>query len=130
MRQSARKILVIDDEPDVARVFVLILTRAGFKVQSATDGKTGCQLAETEGPSLIFCDERMPGFDGYATLKQLKENPATADIPVVMMGGTHEHGIRDWRSEGAVSFVPKPFPVTQVLALARKLVREESTPAL
>lgn len=129
MSQSPPTVLIIDDEHGVTTVFRLVLTRAGFKVLVAEHGEAGLESAERELPSLIFCDELMPILDGYETLLKLKNNPATADIPVIMMGGTHPQGLRNWVSEGAVAFVAKPFAIAEVMALIRRLVTSESTPA-
>jgi DNA-binding response OmpR family regulator len=113
-------ILIVDDNPDISHLLTLFLTRAGFKVLEASDGEEGCKLAERMTPSLILCDERMPGMDGYATLRKLKGTTLTAQIPVVMIGGSAPGSQHDWLALGAFSFLPKPFQLPELLAAVEK----------
>jgi CheY-like chemotaxis protein len=117
--QNQETILIVDDNPDVIHVLTLLLSHAGFKVMKAENGEQGCELAEQALPTLILCDERMPQFDGFATLTRLKTTPATAHIPVIMIGGTDANGTRDWLSCGASFFLPKPFQLPELLAAVR-----------
>lgn len=128
MRPSPPAVLVIDDEVGVSQIFALLLKRAGYTVFVAANGEAGIGLALQELPRLIFCDERMPVLDGYGTLKKLKENAQTAKIPVIMMGGTSEEGMRDWAREGAAGFLSKPFQVKQMITLVQEWTKEQ-TPA-
>jgi putative two-component system response regulator len=129
MHQNPHTILIIDDEPTVARILRTLLQRAGFTSLTTGDGEKGYELAVAQSPSLIFCDERMPGLSGDETLQKLKANPATAHIPVIMMGGSGFNGLRDWTSAGAVGFVAKPFQMTDVLSLVRRILLEDHSPA-
>jgi DNA-binding response OmpR family regulator len=118
--QNPTTILIVDDNPDVSDVITIFLTRVGFRTLAAKDGEAACEMAERETPSLIICDERMPGMDGYSTLLKLKGNTNTAQIPVIMIGGTDINGERDWQSYGAASFLPKPFQLPELLARVRE----------
>ncbi len=76
-------VLVIDDEPDLCTLVGFLLTGAGFKVHSATDGLSGIQLARATKPSVILLDMIMPGLDGLSTCQRLKQDPVLSRIPVV-----------------------------------------------
>ena len=80
-----KKILIIDDEPDVRMVLSVRLTSNGFHVIEAGDGRSGVRVAQEEKPNLILLDIMMPGMDGVETFHTLKQNPATKDIPVIFL---------------------------------------------
>jgi two-component system, OmpR family, alkaline phosphatase synthesis response regulator PhoP len=129
VNQNPPKILLIDDETSVARVLGQLLKRAGYSPLIAFDGVQGHELALSEIPALIICDERMPVMDGQETLRRLKENPITAHIPVIMIGGSDMNGLFDWRAHGAAGFVAKPFDVREMLALLRQVLLAHETSA-
>jgi len=127
MNQLPLTILVIDDEAGVRRTLSLLLSRSGFKVIDVGTGDEGLEVARREIPSLIFCDERLAGEDGYGVLRKLKADALTRPIPVIMIGGTCENGISDWQGEGAASFLAKPFEVTELRALVHRLTAPEQS---
>ncbi len=89
--KSAKKILVVDDEPDVVAYVGNFLADHGFEVISASDGKDGFAKAKAELPDLIVLDIVMPKDTGVRMYRDLYENPETRQIPVVMLTGvTHE----------------------------------------
>jgi signal transduction histidine kinase/CheY-like chemotaxis protein/ligand-binding sensor domain-containing protein/protocatechuate 3,4-dioxygenase beta subunit len=82
---SATAILVIDDDPAVHDLMRRSLEKDGFRVEVAADGKTGLDLARQLKPAVITLDVMMPRLDGWSVLTALKADPATADIPVIML---------------------------------------------
>jgi len=82
---SATRILVIDDDPAVHELMRRSLEKDGFGVEVAADGKTGLDLARQFKPAVITLDVMMPHMDGWSVLTALKADPATADIPVIML---------------------------------------------
>jgi Signal transduction histidine kinase len=80
-----KTVLIIDDEADTREVLERFLTRKGFQVHCAANGREGLRLANELHPAAITLDVMMPGMNGWAVLSQLKSNPATADIPVIML---------------------------------------------
>ena len=80
-----KTILVADDEPSIARLVQMNLQRHGFTVVTAADGRAALQLVEASPPDLILLDVMMPHIDGYEVLRRLKNNPATKQIPVIML---------------------------------------------
>ena len=114
---SAYKILVVDDEPDVLRMLQVVLGRRGHQVLTAPTGMEGLVTAQGERPDLVLLDIMMEGMDGWEVLKLLKLDPATHDIPVVMLSARVEprDKIRGLQ-EGAVDYVTKPFSVRELVA--------------
>ena len=82
----ARKILIIDDEDDIREVAALSLESvAGWEVIAASSGAQGVARAVEQQPDAILLDVMMPGMDGVATFRELRKNPATARIPVLLL---------------------------------------------
>jgi len=84
---TGKKILVVDDEPDVVTYVTTFLQDQGFDTCSATNGEEGLEKAKAEKPHLIALDISMPQKSGVKMLRQLQEDPATTDIPVIVVTG-------------------------------------------
>jgi DNA-binding response OmpR family regulator len=82
---ASTKILIIDDEQDVIDLLSLHLRKAGYALNSATDGATGLRLAREESPALIILDLMLPKMPGLEVCKVLKTDAATRHIPVLML---------------------------------------------
>src|SRR5919206_1679844 len=80
-----KKILAVDDERHIVRLVEVNLARAGYNVVTAFDGREALQKVESEKPDLVVLDVMMPYMDGFEVLRNLKANPATAEIPVIML---------------------------------------------
>jgi len=126
MNQKPRTILIIDDNVSVSHALKALLGREGFKVLHAGHGKDGCQLAASEHPTLILCDELMPHMDGYETLTWLKGTESTAHIPVIMIGGSDPNGERNWVALGAFCFLPKPFRIAELFDEVRRALSAQT----
>jgi hypothetical protein len=100
-------VLVIDDEPLARDLIARALGKEGFHVELAADGKTGIELARKLKPQAITLDVMMPGMDGWAVLTALKGDPATADIPVIMLTVVDEKQIGF--ALGAADYFTKPI---------------------
>ncbi|MBU1879937.1 MAG: HEAT repeat domain-containing protein, partial [Chloroflexi bacterium] len=111
--RRSQKILVVDDEPDIARLVAYYLDQAGYQVEQAADGHAALDVAHRARPDLILTDISMPGLDGYALIQQLRADPATATIPVIVMSvlTSDTHGLR----LGTVGYVNKPLNRQQLL---------------
>ena len=109
------RILVIDDEPDVVRLILKVLSGRGHVVQVARDGATALQRVKLEAPDVILLDSDLPKIDGAEVCRRLKTDTSTQKIPVVMM--TSEYiDIYDVGADGGPdAFVVRPF-VREVLA--------------
>ncbi len=103
-------ILVVDDSPTVIAAFTKVLTQAGFKVISAANGEDGVAMARAERPDLILMDVVMPGINGYQATRQLRQDPVTADTPILIVSGAQQTTEQVWgRKAGANGFLSKPI---------------------
>ena len=109
------RVLVIDDEPDVVRLIVKVLSGRGHVVQVARDGASALARVKHEPPDVILLDSELPKIDGAEVCRRIKNEPSTTQIPVVMMTSSYID-IYDVGAEGGPeAFVVRPF-VREVLA--------------
>jgi two-component system OmpR family response regulator len=120
------KILVVDDDPDIRRMAALALERlGGFRVVLAAGAEEALAHAAREAPDLVLLDVSMPGMDGPATLRALRELPPTARVPVVFFTAVASDGEAErLLALGAVGVVPKPFDVVDLPRRLRALAAE------
>jgi CheY-like chemotaxis protein len=111
-------VLIIDDEENARDLLGRALVKEGFRVHSAANGEEGVRLARDLKPDVISLDVLMPGMDGWAVLRALKADPATADIPVVMVSMVDDKDIG--YALGASDYVLKPFDREKLLAVLRR----------
>ena len=111
-----KKILVIDDD-EVTREFVAhVLESDGCRVQTASEGAAGLNQARESSPDLVISDILMDGCDGYALLSGIREHPATASVPVILMSAENNpQGFRHGMVLGADDYLPKPFTAKALL---------------
>lgn len=120
------RVLVIDDEPDVVRLIVKVLSGRGHVVQVARDGASALARVKHEPPDVILLDSDLPRIDGAEVCRRIKTDEATSDIPVVMMTSSYID-IYDVNADGGPNaFVVRPF-VREVLAnvVERALFRRD-----
>ena len=86
-----KKILIVDDDPDLVEAVTLILESKNYKVAAAYGGIEGLQKAKTENPDLIVLDVMMPDKDGYVLCKELKADPQLSQIPVLLLTAVVSH---------------------------------------
>lgn len=109
--ENTKKILIIDDEPDIREItkISLKITRK-WEVLTASSGNEGIQTAINSEPDAILLDVLMPEMDGLATLKSLKLNPKTREIPVLLLTATSKLALQaeylEWGTQGILM---KPF---------------------
>src|SRR5438876_1071526 len=122
------KILVIDDDAELREMIQFSLEHAGFEVTQADNGVAGVQQACAQLPDLILCDVRMERMDGYRTLAALRQDTATAPIPVILMTGMADTaGMRHGMELGADDYLSKPFTVPQLLAAVNARLKKHQT---
>jgi hypothetical protein len=117
----AGDVLVIDDDPEVRRLLARMLSKDGFRVVEAADGEQGLALARSEHPDVITLDVLMPGMDGWGVLAALKNDPALAAIPVVMLSIMDERNLG--YSLGAAEYLTKPIERAQLSAVLARYRR-------
>jgi signal transduction histidine kinase/DNA-binding response OmpR family regulator len=110
-------ILIVDDQPENLQVLAAILTRHGYRVRPAIDGRLALKAAQTSPPDLILLDVMMPDLDGYQVCERLQVDRRTRDIPIIFLSALDEtHGKVKAFAAGAVDYVTKPFQVEEILA--------------
>ncbi|MEW6591378.1 MAG: response regulator [Pseudomonadota bacterium] len=131
-RRNARtdtRALIVDDSPTVVFALKKILQSAGFITLEAGDAESGVELARQELPDLIFLDIILPGANGFAALRTLRKDPATAHIPVIMISGNEQATELFFGSRiGADDFMKKPFSRFEVFARVERLLDENMVP--
>src|SRR5690349_4624026 len=111
-----KKILLIEDNPEVRENTSEILSLANYDVVVAENGKVGVELAQRERPDLIICDIMMPELDGYGVLHILSKKDDTASIPFIFLTAkTEKTDIRKGMNLGADDYLTKPFDDTELL---------------
>ncbi len=117
MADEGSLVLIVDDIEENLKVLGDTLTQAGFHPLQAKSGERALQVAAKARPDLILLDIKMPGMDGFETIKRLRADPATADIPVIFISALNqiEDKVQGFRS-GAVDYVSKPFQKEEVVA--------------
>ncbi len=114
---SGADILVVDDEPEVARIMAMNLEFEGHRVRVAHDGLEALREVEEKKPDCILLDIMMPKMDGFEVLKRLKKDPETSDIPVIVVTARDTDMDRlKGLGGGAVEYVAKPFDLGELKA--------------
>jgi len=126
--KSSKKILVIDDEPDVVSYLSVFFEDEGFEVVTARDGRDGLAMARRESPDLITLDITMPRMSGIEVLTNLRRDPDLASIPVVVVTGVANfHSLTAFRGvRPPEAFMSKPVDRDLLLLNIRELLQLES----
>jgi two-component system, OmpR family, phosphate regulon response regulator PhoB len=123
---NGQRVLVVDDEPDIVALVLYHLAKASYRVSTATSGVEALDAARRDRPSLIVLDLMLPGLSGFDVLEQLRADPGTRDIAVLMLTARKEEPDRiRGLSLGADDYLTKPFSppelVLRVGAILRRL---------
>ncbi|GAB4176327.1 MAG: hypothetical protein Kow0020_12210 [Wenzhouxiangellaceae bacterium] len=123
------RVLIIDDSRTVVAALGHMLKQAGYEVAGAGDAETGLEMVAANPPELIFLDIVLPGMNGFAALRKLRRNPATENIPVIMISGNVQATERFYLMRiGADGFIKKPFGRAEVFANIEALIRAGRLP--
>jgi two-component system, OmpR family, alkaline phosphatase synthesis response regulator PhoP len=116
-------LLLVEDDPDIQLVARAALRRDGFTVTTAADGPTALAQSRQQPPDVVLLDWMMPGMDGPEVCRRLKEDPATAAIPVIFLTARSQQAEIDrGLSLGAVGYILKPFDALTLGARVRELL--------
>src|SRR5947199_5249340 len=126
---SGKKILIIEDETDVADLLALNLRKAGFRTSTAADGASGLQKARDDRPDFIILDLMLPKLSGFEVCKILKSDAATSHTPILMLTARAEEIDRIVGLEfGADDYVTKPFSPREIMLRIRAILRRGDKP--
>jgi two-component system, cell cycle response regulator len=121
---DSARVLVVDDDPQVVRMFSSVLREQGYKILAASDGEQAVGCARTDAPDIILLDVQMPGLDGYEATRQLKRDPDTRAIPIILITGLDDPAVKLKGLEaGADEFLPKPVDRSELLVRIRTMLR-------
>lgn len=120
------RILVVDDEDDILELAEYNLSKEGYEVVSARSGEEALKKIESDQPDMILLDLMLPGVDGYEVTRQIKRNPETAEIPIIMITAKGEESdIVTGLELGAEDYVTKPFSPKVLIARVRAVLRRK-----
>jgi two-component system alkaline phosphatase synthesis response regulator PhoP len=118
-------VLIADDDPVTMYLLRHCLTRAGFRVCCALDGREALSLMQKEAPELVVLDVMMPVMDGLEVLRRAKADPRLRDIPVIMVTSREQDSdILEAVKIGAADYLVKPFAPTDFLARVARIITE------
>jgi DNA-binding response OmpR family regulator len=119
-------VLVIEDIRDQAELCTDVCAQAGFNATTAANGLLGYNKARTTRPDLIVLDLILPDVDGWEVCKQLKADPQTKDIPIVILTAHEEaHGALIAREAGCAAYLKKPCPPTELVRVLNRVLRDQ-----
>ena len=117
------KVLVIDDDPVIVELLRVNFEIEGFEVISAGDGREGFERARSDRPDLVLSDIMMPRYDGLQLLTQLKADPATRSLPVILLSAKAQSSeIQRGIEAGAADYVTKPFDPLDLIERVQQVV--------
>lgn len=118
-----KKILIVDDEPNIVMSLEYTFRKNNFEVFIARDGQEALDILKTECPDLIILDVMMPMVDGYATLEQIKKDERLADTKVIFLSAKNkESDIEKGLSLGANLYMTKPFSIKKLVEQVNELL--------
>ncbi|MEA2784319.1 MAG: hypothetical protein QOF71_423 [Candidatus Eremiobacteraeota bacterium] len=124
----AWRVLVADDDPEICTLIKTILGRGDYDVTSCSDAESALvHIGKDEPYDLLISDFMLPGISGIDLITQLRQNRATARIPIVMISGHNNYAMDERaKSAGANAFLNKPFTVVQLRTIVRELTLERN----
>jgi len=124
MGSEARpRILIVDDDPVILRLLQINFRLEGYEVDSASRGDEALRRAREAVPDVVVLDIMMPGVDGFDVLRQLKEDPASRDVPVILLSArAQDEDRRRGYALGVEEYVTKPFDPAHLVEIVRRVL--------
>lgn len=121
----SKRILLVDDEPDILELVIPMLENAGYEVLAAADGQEALEKARSQKPDLIILDLMLPKLDGYSVCRMIKFDKILKKIPIIMFTARAGQEDRSTAGEvGADAYIVKPFEAETMLAKIKELLAE------
>jgi DNA-binding response OmpR family regulator len=128
MSDDPRTVLVADDDEDILQLVAFRLERAGYTVVTAPDGQQALVAAREHQPDLAVLDVMMPGLNGYEVTRQLRADPATAHIPVILLTArVQEADVSRGFEAGADDYLRKPFSPQELRSRVQAILARRSS---
>jgi CheY-like chemotaxis protein len=125
----SKKILIVEDHPDVRRVLTLNLRHLGYEIVEANTGSSGIALTVSEIPDLVLLDLSLPDVSGLEIAQAIKRNPRTAEIPLVALSGHTERHIASKALEaGMAAYLMKPVHTEELVKVIENVTQQRSLP--
>ena len=125
------RILIVEDDGDIAALIAHYLDKAGYASEIAADGSRGLASAREAPPDLVILDLMLPGLNGLEVCKALRQHNRTAALPIIMLTARGEESERILGLDaGADDYIVKPFSPNELMARVRALLRRSSTPVV
>jgi len=126
-RRRKAKIMIVDDEFFISRSLAFMLEKEGYDCITANDGDEALRLVAQEKPDIMFLDINMPNKNGYEVCAEIKGNPDTRDIVVIMLTAKGQVEFEDQGfNAGADDFLLKPYDPNLIVAMIEKRLKEKS----
>lgn len=123
-----KKVLVVEDEPNIVEAISFILSRDGWDVATHANGETAADAVRGAGPDVLILDVMLPGRSGFEILQELRGEATTADLPVLMLTARGQKKDRELADRlGVTRFMTKPFANADVLEAVRDLAGKPAT---
>ena len=120
-----KRVLLIEDEPNIIEAIRFILSRDGWAVDTHSDGATAADAVQRVSPDVVILDAMLPNRSGFEILRDLREDQATAGLPILMLTARGQSKDRQRAEEAGVSdYMTKPFSNSEVLERVRALAGE------
>lgn len=118
-----KKILIVEDDPDINKALAIRLQAAGYKTVQASDGYLGLSAAVAEQPDLMILDISLPAGDGFSIVQRLQENTSVSQIPFLILTASRRPEFRQQARElGAYAFFEKPYESAHLLGTVSEAV--------
>jgi DNA-binding response OmpR family regulator len=129
-KNAAKRILIVEDEKEMADLIAKVLTKEGYSVEVAYDGEEGLSKITGSRPDLVLLDVMMPKMDGRDLLKKVKSSGETKDIPIVIVSARSEQWDRDIGLQlGAEEYIEKPLEVVKLLRQIKNIFKKKEEKA-
>lgn len=122
-----QRILLVEDEPELLQALSVRLTASGFECRLAANGLEALAIAQAWAPQLVIADLVMPEMDGYTLVQRLRQDPATAPIPIMVLTAVPAFARESRQELRGVHVIQKPFDSEQLLLTARRLLGQNAS---